>query len=537
MVHQPFEADNLQSQATPTDGECDPYAGARMQAYRSGAGDVVPPPMTEVSVTTPDSVVTVRVGDRVDCSVPPRTERHLPPVSLEHDRCGHPDDEPPRVGVRGPYGGEIFYGADGRIQSLRPEKSKFTFKFGYDESSGILNHVTNEQGVWNRKPYGNGMRYTDTWIRESDGEEWTGEVAVNERAYGYRNASRQMISFANGARMRTANVDGGTYYLSMRDPDGNSLVADYRTGITTKKLVDGSSTVWNRRDRSKLEFDARGQLTYLCDGTGREARFSQFDNHGKPRLMFEGKQQWQRSGDSTWYNPDSGRYRYGDVDLKREDAGRASYTFKDWSGKRTTWSSDGITSTTYGGVTTRVDRNNESSVEFADGSRMKDGSYSLTPRFKVDHKKGRTIDVTLAGANISVVKSKNDVHADMRLAENQPVSAFQDGLVVYSSRDPDSDDQRAHSVIGLSPDAKKLIEQYKALSPGDDDIVVVQVYDKKCNGVRYELYSGFRECNVVTGDRVEGRKTILGRVGRNQTLHYGVRRNAVHGQAIDVTVH
>ncbi|HEY9784860.1 MAG TPA: hypothetical protein V6D17_05615 [Candidatus Obscuribacterales bacterium] len=447
------------------------------------------------------------------------------------------DDEPSEVTVPGEHGSKLRYGADGRIRGMQDAAGR-QFEFGYDKNSGVLNYVHNEHGHWHRRRAGDPRegRYSDTWVREGDKYEWTGEVRVNERAYGYRNKSRQTIYLTDGTKMRDALSDGQTYFQTRMDRNGNRWARDLRTGITVQKNADGTMTIWNGKDKSQMDFDGARHLTHMKDGRGREFFFSNYDADGKPQQITEGKTVWKRSGDSTWFCPQNGRYRYGNAEIQKDQHGRFNYSFTEWSGRRTTHSSDGNSTIEYGGIITRNDRNDLNSMEFADGKKIEGGPFAAGPKFKVDCTKGRTIDVSFGKGDVSVVRTRDDVHADFRLNENQAVAAFQDGLVVFSSRPRDKGDQRAHSVIGLSAQAQQVLDNYRSLSPGDSEIVMVQCYDKKTGGVRYEIYSGFSECNVATGDRVEAGSTVLGRIGKGRELHYGVRRNAPHGEPIEIAM-
>lgn len=115
--------------------------------------------------------------------------------------------------------------------------------------------------------------------------------------------------------------------------------------------------------------------------------------------------------------------------------------------------------------------------------------------------------------------------ADVTVASGHAIAAFQGGLVVYSSRRPESADR---------VDLNGHIVPVGDLSGLEGDIVIVQSWDQKASGVRYHLYSGLDSASVVAGDRIQTGHQI-GR-GDFETIRYQVRRNSVQGPAVEMEV-
>ncbi|MBU6452824.1 MAG: hypothetical protein KGS72_13645 [Cyanobacteria bacterium REEB67] len=135
-----------------------------------------------------------------------------------------------------------------------------------------------------------------------------------------------------------------------------------------------------------------------------------------------------------------------------------------------------------------------------------------------------------------VHKRGGDVYAQVSTLPDAPVTAMQDGLVVYSyNHDPkvaEANRKNGVSVIGLSPVDMKVIDQFKKDNP-NQDMVVMQCYDKASKGVRYEVYAGLGLAAVHPGQRIVA-GSVIGKSGEGG-FEFAARRNAVAGQAIELT--
>jgi len=122
-----------------------------------------------------------------------------------------------------------------------------------------------------------------------------------------------------------------------------------------------------------------------------------------------------------------------------------------------------------------------------------------------------------------VRKSARNGDLDMLLAQGEPVSADQGGLVVYSSRRPGQGD---------GVDLNGHIVPVGDLSSYTGDVVIVQSWDQACGDVRYHLYSGLDAACVVAGDRVTAGQQI-GK-GESSALRHELRKQTVHGPLLEI---
>ncbi|MBS1998737.1 MAG: hypothetical protein JSS86_20575, partial [Cyanobacteria bacterium SZAS LIN-2] len=88
-------------------------------------------------------------------------------------------------------------------------------------------------------------------------------------------------------------------------------------------------------------------------------------------------------------------------------------------------------------------------------------------------------------------------------------------------------------VVGLSDADMAVINHYRRSNPSQD-LVVMQCYDPKSKGVRYEIYAGLSLANAAPGDRVKA-GAVLGKAG-DRGYTFAARKGRVSGQAVELTL-
>lgn len=303
-------------------------------------------------------------------------------------------------------------------------------------------------------------------------------------------------------------------------------------------------SVHDLKNNSLLNYDQQGHLTTFRDALGRTTSFKDYDTQGNPHTVENDKGLWRKVGPDLWHNDKPANSDPSDKNATAHNllhihlqVNKDGYTVSDLSGKTMTRSADGTIVEQYKGITTTTDAQGKVTRQLADGSTLQGdlikGSVDFTVK-KGDTKSGR---LNISGSDFEVVHARGgDVHAHIDAAPKAPVAAMQDGLVVYSynhdAKIAGEMEQRATSVIGLSQGDMAVIDHYRATNP-NQDVLVMQCYDPKSKGVRYEIYAGLSLANAAPGARIKAGE-VLGTAGDNG-YDFGARKGRVSGQAVDLT--
>lgn len=446
----------------------------------------------------------------------------LRPVAM-----GFPELGPVRVDT--PCGGAFTIDEFNRITAFS-DPCKRDFRFGYDRHSGELNSVVNENGHWKRDCH-HGC-YSNEWKNEN-GDLWRGSVSVGRDGYSYRDDRSQIRYNPDGTRVEERFDGSAVYFRDRLDRDGNRIAEDLRTNKANITYADGRTAVRDLNNNSFLGYDREGRLLKMRDGAGREFRFGDYDSDGKPRLIQNETGIWHKTGRDQWRSKDNRALWFGDVQVDKN----GSYSFTDSAGNKTSYNLDGTKTVLDRGLTTSLDAHGNKVETFADGSPVKGDAVTGSVKFKVVKGETRQATLSLKGADGEIVHGNGDVHAHIRVGENAPVAALQDGRIVYSySHDPaiqSRNEASANQVIGLSPEDLNTIDRLKQQNPSQD-IVVMQCYDKESRGVRYQIYSGLGYAGRGTGQTVRAGE-LIGRAGADG-YSYSVRRQRVSGPVVPLSL-
>lgn len=270
-------------------------------------------------------------------------------------------------------------------------------------------------------------------------------------------------------------------------------------------------------------------MTVMYDSEGRKFEFQNYAEDGQPTRIVNERGAWNRVGHQIWCNEETGRCWNGTVKVNDNGA----YTYTDLSGKQTVRYCNGYLVEEYAGIRTITDTNGRRTRQFTDGKEFVEPPLVGRPRFIL--RNGVTTDCKLImeRGECSTVQSKLDAYVSIRFASQAPVASFQDGVVVYSSRNADVNDQRKHALISLSQKDLALIEKYRGLN-SEQGVVVVQCYDRAQSAIRYQLYVGLEIVNVVSGDKVKAGQPI-GRIGKSGKFTFAIRRNTVSGAPVQIS--
>lgn len=428
------------------------------------------------------------------------------------------------VTVKNKDGSEIVVDEFNRVTRMRDAANR-NFEFKYDRKSGEISGLTNEDGVWERqKKHGS---FTDEW-KSKDGGKWHGTVEVDEKGYSFRDDNQRTIYRPKGIKsVEHLGSDDRVISRFSEDKMGNTASEDYRSGIIKFNGPDGRSAIQDLKEKSFITFDRDGHMTNMRDARGQKFAFADFDDRGQPQTVTNGQGVWKKQGEDRWVNQKDHKSWYGKVEVDPQ----GSYTYTDLSGKKVSHGKDGTTTTYDKGVTTVIDKAGKQISTFADGQIMKEGASSHIS-FKVEKGETKSAEIKVAGADVDIVQTKNGEHAQIRTKADTAVKAMQDGRVVYSFNHGDSNNPHGKPDIQLTPQDLAVIEQYKKTNP-NEDLVVMQCYDKKAQGVRYEIYAGLGLASARTGDTIKAGEVI----GRSSEDGYAfaARRQRVAGKAVHLT--
>jgi YD repeat-containing protein len=491
-------------------------------------------------------------------------------------------------------GGTVTIDEFNRVTQMQDAAHR-QFQFGYDNKSGDLNTVTNADGTWKRQIHHG--KYTDEWKNGNEKWKGAVEVSPdgysftkdNERITYTPNGSQTKeylsdgktfysdTTLANGQHKVVdgrlpapcpaddANKGQGKDKLDAgKKPDGS--ISTDKNGLETKTTKDGTvvtdkkamkettyydakeqhlKAVHDLKNNSQLNYDQQGNLTSMKDAHGQTTSFKDYDTQGNPHSMENDKGVFHKIGPDLWNNDNPAKTNKVGKDGSAHNTlhihlqvNKDGYTISDQQGKTWTGSADGTTVEQYKGVKTTTDAQGKVSKQLVDGSPLQGdpikGSVDFTVK-KGDTKSGH---LNISSNDFEVVHAKGgDVHAHIEAPPHAPVGAMQDGLVVYTyNHDPKvagSMEQRATSVIGLSQGDMDVINHYRTTNP-NEDLMVMQCYDPKSKGVRYEIYAGLNLANAAPGARIKAGE-VLGTAG-DRGYEFAARKGRVSGQAVELTL-
>ncbi len=431
------------------------------------------------------------------------------------------------VTVAGENGSELTIDDKNRISIFKDAAGR-RFGFAYDEATGELRAFANEHGDWSRA-CGEYRRYLDSWTNNESGAVWNGSISIGKSGCLLNNLTDRVLFSPCGTKTVEKFASGELYSRTKEDAQGNTSHEDAIAQTIVYKFIDGRSAIRNLLNHSLLGYDAAGRLTVMHDADGRKFEFHYYSEDRQPQRILNERGTWNNIGNLIWCNEETGRYWYGSVKVNDNGA----YTYTELSGKQTIRYCNGYAVEEYAGIRTITDLEGRKTRQFTDGVAFQEPPLVGRPKFIL--KNGVTTDcqLLLERGQCSPVQLTKDAYASIKFNGQAPVASFQDGVVVYSTREAESSDQRKHALIGLSEKDLALIEKYKRLNLGKD-AVVIQCYDRAQRAIRYQLYVGMEMANVVTGDKVKAGQPI-GRIGDSGEFTFAIRRNSVSGAPVQIS--
>ncbi|MBX9673431.1 MAG: M23 family metallopeptidase [Candidatus Obscuribacterales bacterium] len=275
------------------------------------------------------------------------------------------------------------------------------------------------------------------------------------------------------------------------------------------------------RNGASLERNSRGQILHMRDGAGRDFSFS-YDRKGQVTALKNESGSWIKRNGDTWQETNSGSIWHGQVQVD----GKGNYSFTDKNQTRTTYTLDGRKKIEHNVDPLQNDvvksipiPDIKGKIQFA----VKDGA-TTSGALHVD------------GAKLEIVDSKFGKQARIKSQDGDAqVRSFAEGLVAYSYRHDLSQEQneRANAIFALSPQDRKAIDNLQRLNP-DQDLLVMQCWDKKAGGVRYQVYSGLDEVTLQAGQRIQS-GTRIGKAS-DDGFYFAARRQRVSGSNIPLSL-
>ncbi len=419
-------------------------------------------------------------------------------------------------------GSQVTFDELDRVTKLR-DASNRVFAFKYDRND--LTQVSNESGTWNRQKHHG--RYSDEW-KTDDGARWKGEIRVDEKGYSFRSGNERTI-YTSGGTKSVERFGGNDEVVSRHrvDSQGNIADEDLRAGKVRYSAPDGRTAIRDLKENSLLAFDAKGQLSSMRDAAGQKFTFSDYDDRGQPQKLTNGEGTWTRQGNDRWINQQSHKSWYGKVEVDKESG---TYSYTDLSGKKVSHSKDGTIVTVDKGITSTIDKNGRKVDNFADGMLVENADGKSHVQFKVEKGVTKSALLDVPGADVDVVYSKGDIFANIH-KKDSAVTAMQDGRVVYSLNHNDRNHNQGIPSMQLSAADLAVVERYKAANPGED-LVVMECYDKKAKGSRFQIYAGLDLASATTGDTIKAGQ-VIGRSGHDG-YQYSARRQKLSGVPIEL---
>jgi len=431
------------------------------------------------------------------------------------------------VTVSGENGSELTIDDKNRISIFKDAAGR-RFGFAYDDITGEMNAFANQYGDWFRQ-FGEDRRYLDSWINNQTGVVWNGRISIGKAGCSMSNAFESVLFSPCGTKTTEKYASGELYSRIKEDAQGNTSLEDAIAQTITYRFIDGRSAIRDLLNNSLLGYDATGRLTVMHDADGRKFEFQNYDADGQPQRILNERGTWNNIGNQIWCNEETGRYWYGTVSVNTSGA----YTYTELSGKQTIRYCNGYAVEEYCGIRTITDLEGRKTRQFTDGVAFQEPPLIGRPKFALKNGVTTSCQLLLERGECSSVVSGSDVYSTIKFDSQSPVAAFQDGVVVYSTRQSEGNDQRKHALISLSDKDFALIEKYKRLNLSKE-AVVIQCYDRAQKAIRYHLYVGLEMANVVTGDKVKAGQPI-GRISESGEFTFAIRRNSVSGVAVAIS--
>jgi len=429
--------------------------------------------------------------------------------------------------VAGENGSELTIDQNNRIRCLQDASGR-QFDFSYDAQRGELNSLTNEKALWIREVDAQG-RYTDSWVNQVSQAKWVGTIVIGQSGLCLKSGNSRTLYSPCGTKTVEQSVGNTVVLREKEDGLGNVSVEDTAAKTIRYRFADGRTALRNLSDGSLLGYDRQGNLTVMQDAFGKKFEFGDYAAADRPQSVLNERGRWDLIGTQLWRNDESGRFWYGTVEVD----GAGTYSYIDTTGKVTRRFSNGCCVETYGGIATITQGDGKRCRQYVDGQEFSEPPLSASPRFII--KNGVTVEckLRLEAGQLSGAQVEGDRFASINLQAHCPVAAFEDGVVVFSTRCPEAQDERTHAVIGLSEQDLSSILKFQNIGLGSD-MVIVQCYDRQHRALRYELYAGLEQANVVVGDKVKSGQPI-GRLAEDGTLNFAVRRNSISGASVEVS--
>jgi YD repeat-containing protein len=419
-------------------------------------------------------------------------------------------------------GSEIRFDGQGRVTSIRDAKER-VFSFQYDKQSCALIQLTNEYTTWHRQQQDG--KYINEW-KSDDNQVWSGELSVNSHGYSYRDHNQTTLYSSDGSKnIEYLNHNKEVVQRFKEDRFGNTSCEDLQTKKLTLTRHDGRSAIFDQSDNSLLAYDRAGNLTLMRDAAGKQYSFSNYDAGGKPQMVKNESGTWHYQGDHRWVNQDGRHTWFGDVAVDR----KGIYTYTDLEGRKITHFKNGTVDTTEHGVTTRVAKNGSKAITFDQANGQDSHHNDVSVAFRVQN--GVTTEglLNLHGTMAKIRHGYSDVSA--RIASpDEAVTAAQGGRVVYSFNHL-ANANNSHANLRLGRQDLATIERYKLANP-DSDVLVLECYDQKARGIRYQIYAGLSQATASEGEVIKAGQ-VMGRSG-SEGYVYSVHRHKVSGPAVDL---
>jgi hypothetical protein len=431
------------------------------------------------------------------------------------------------VTVSGENGSELTIDDKNRISIFKDAAGR-RFGFAYDEATGDLRAFAYEHGDWYRQ-CGEDRRYLNSWINSENGAVWHGSISIGKSGCTMTSSGEHVTFSPCGTKTIEKFASGELYSRTKEDAQGNTSHEDKVAQTISYKFIDGRSAIRDLLNHSLLGYDAAGRLTVMHDADGRKFEFQNYNADGQPQRLLNERGTWNNIGNQIWCNEETGRYWYGTVTVNDNGA----YTYTDLSGKQTVRYCNGYAVEEYGGIRTITDLLGRKTRQFTDGVAFQEPPLVGRPKFVLKNGVTTDCELILERGQCDSINSGAEAYASIKFDCQSPIAAFQDGVVVYSTREAESNDQRKHALISLSEKDLALIERYKRQNLGKE-AVVIQCYDRAQRAIRYQLYVGLEMANVVTGDKVKAGQPI-GRIADSGEFTFAIRRNSVSGAAIPIS--
>ncbi|HEY9712602.1 MAG TPA: hypothetical protein V6C72_03985 [Chroococcales cyanobacterium] len=433
---------------------------------------------------------------------------------------------PDTITIVGQDGSEIAIDEENRICFFK-DAAQRSFIFEYESSTGELAQVIETNRLWQRQRSADG-KFSDQWINEATNSHWCGVVSVNRYSCSLISESTRIAYKIGGTKVVEHLSQDELHSRTKEDRYGNMSVEDVRKKKINYRFVGGRRAVRDLVTDSLLGYDAANNLLVMRDANGNRFEFSEYDDNNQPHTIVNELGTWEFIGASRWRNRRTGQLWHGDIKVHA----RGAYTFLELSGKITTRNVDGTTVEEYCGIR-KIYGSDLETHQFTDGKPFIGPPVEANPKLAVHDGKLAAVGLANTNGELLIVHAHSDIHAEITAEAQQAVAAFNDGMVVYSSRKKDSSDRRNDLKIGLTLSELEAIETFRTANRVGNELIVVQCRDKKSQIVWYEFFWELEQVNVVAGDRVKAGQPI-GRLNDVGRLKFAIRQSSVAGRPVAI---